>query len=122
MVLAPLDLRSRPRLAAVVLMGFFACLVPGVARADVASGRIESDTGPVVDHTLVTMPTTDVAPVGSPAGETCPGNSVVGVMSALAGGDWSGQWSNADGWSVERIKGVNIPAGTGRHWVAYVNN
>jgi hypothetical protein len=96
--------------------------LPAFASAATVSVRIEAAGGPLVPRTDVTLPTNPVTPIGAAAGQTCPGDSVIGVLNAATGGDWSGQWSAPDGWSIERIKTVNDPPISGRHWVAYVNN
>jgi hypothetical protein len=100
--------------------------LPAFAHAASVSVRIEAASAQLVPRTDVTLPTGPVTPIGAGVGQTCPGDSVIGVLNAATGGDWWGKWSAADGWSIERIKTVTVtvsdPPISGQHWVAYVNN
>jgi hypothetical protein len=106
-----------------VLVGFALSLLapPALAQAASVSVRVEAASGPLVPRTSVTLPAGPVAPAGAAADQTCAGDTVTGALDAATGGDWSGQWSAQDGWSIERLKSVSDPAGVGRRWVTYLN-
>src|SRR6476646_369666 len=95
--------------------------VPSTAAATSATVRIEIPGQTLVPQTTVQLPTTPVAPPGAPAGETCPGDSVVGAISAATGNNWSGTWSATDGWSVDSIKGFSATPAQNRKWWIYLD-
>lgn len=70
----------------------------------------------------MTAPASPVPASGVADGHTCPGNSVIGLLDAATKGDWSGVWSDTTGWSIQRIKTLDLPDGSGRRWVVYVND
>ena len=70
--------------------------------------------------TTVALPTAPVAPPNPQEDGTCPGDSVIGAISAATGNDWSGQWSATDGWSLDTIRSLTATAS--RVWYVYVNN
>lgn len=94
---------------------------PAVHAATTVSVRIEIPGQTLVPKKTVTLPSTPVAPPGAPDGQTCPGNSVVGAISAATGNDWSGTWSDTDGWSVDSIKGFLATPAQSREWWIYVD-
>jgi hypothetical protein len=105
--------------AALVVSGF---AVPAAAQAAAVSVRVEAPGGPLVPKGDVTLPSAPVPAAGVTDGHTCPGNSVIGALDAATKGDWSGVWSDATGWSIQRIKSLDLPDGGGRKWVVYVND
>jgi hypothetical protein len=114
--------RTGAVLVALIGIALSLVAVPAVAQAATVSVRVEAAGGPLVPKTDVSLPSGPVAPAGAAADQTCPGDSVIGAIHAATGGDWTGQWTSADGWSIERVGNVNIPAGSTRRWAAYVND
>jgi hypothetical protein len=104
--------------AAVLVVSVFAA--PAAAQAAAVPVRVEATTGPLVPKSDITLPATPVPASGVADGHTCPGNSVIGALDAATNGDWSGAWSDTTGWSVERIKTLELPSGDGRRWLVYV--
>ena len=97
--------------AALVVSGF---AVPAAAQAAAVSVRVEAPGGPLVPKGDVTLPSAPVPAAGVMDGHTCPGNSVIGALDAATNGDWSGVWSDTTGWSIQRIKSLDLPDGDGR--------
>jgi hypothetical protein len=95
---------------------------PALAQAQSASVRIESTIGTLVPRATFTLPDNPVAPMGKQAQGTCPGNSVVGAVSAATGNDWSGAWTDGDGWSIDKIKAVDTTGSLSRKWVVLLND
>lgn len=96
--------------------------MPAWASADSVFVRVEATSGALVPFSTITLPSSSVVPAGALDGQTCPGNSVVGAIDTATSGNWSGTWSDTSGWSVDKIKGVNSTAGTGKHWAILVDN
>ena len=94
--------------------------LPAAANAAVVFVRVEAPGGPLVPKTEITLPTDPVPASGAADGHTCPGDTVIGALDTATGGDWSGVWSDANGWSIQRIRGLDLPDGGGRRWVVYV--
>jgi hypothetical protein len=113
---------TRPRpLLGFALVAILLLAVPAAAQAISVTARVESKGGTLLPRTTLTLSPSPVAPAGASAGETCPGNSVVGVVQAGAGGNWDGTWAAQTGWSVDRIKTVTAVVGEGRKWLVFVN-
>jgi hypothetical protein len=108
------------------IVAFVACAlmlgVAGPASAATVSLRVELPGQALVPLADVTLPNAPVAGPGAGPGQTCSGNSVIAALATATGGDWGGQWSAANGWSLDTIKGTTIQAGEGRRWDVYVND
>jgi hypothetical protein len=103
------------------VIGTCAMSASASAQAATVSVRVEGVGGQLVPLTNVTLPTTPVAPLGAPDGQTCPGNSVVGAVSAATGNDWSGTWSDTTGFSIDRIKTLDNTGSLARNWAVFWN-
>lgn len=95
-------------------------VLPASAVADSVTVRIEGRSGPLFPSASVTLPTGPVAPVGATAGTgTCPGNSVVGAVDAATNHFWNGTWSDANGWSLDKVD--SLSGLTGGQWLVFVD-
>jgi hypothetical protein len=104
-----------------LLLGIAPLALPVVADAASVSVRIEAAGGPLLPATSVALPSSTVAPADAPDGLTCPGNTVIGALHGAVAGNWSGHWSAEDGWSIDRIKGIDLTGSGTAKWVAYVD-
>src|SRR4051794_2986190 len=109
------------RLALPVLVIAF-LVVPGIAQAATVTVRIETKAGTIVPRTAATLTDTGVAPSGGLPGQTCAGNSVVGAVDAVTGGNWTGTWTDLSGWSIDRIKSTTALVPDGRKWIFLVDD
>ena len=98
-----------------------AWLAPAAAQASTVSVRIETPTATLVPDTPVTLPDAPVAPAGALDGQTCAGTSVVGALSAATGNNWSGTWTDGTGWSIDRIKSVDLTSSLSKKWAVLVS-
>ncbi|HYF28726.1 MAG TPA: hypothetical protein VD931_23495 [Baekduia sp.] len=82
--------------------------------------RVEDDAATVLPRTALRTTTTPVVKDGTHA---CSGTSAAGALERATGGAWSGAWSDGFGsYSVDTIKGVAHPFGSGAYWAFYVDD
>jgi hypothetical protein len=118
-----LSFARNARLSVVWLVAILACLaVPAGASAASVTVRIEGPLGKIFPSGPVSLPTTPVAPITAPAGETCAGNTVVGAIDAATKGNWNGTWSVGGGWSLETVAGTSARLDEGRKWIVLLNH
>jgi hypothetical protein len=77
--------------------------------------RVEGPTETLVPPTQLTTTTTPVVKDGEPT-HSCTGTSAAGALQLATGGNWSGQWFNGLGYSVETIEGQSYPFTQPYYW------
>ena len=112
---------AQPAVLLSVVVLLVALAVPALAHADTVTVRIEAKSGVLVPRAQFTLPTNAVSPVGAAAGQTCPGNSVVGAVQAATSGNWNGTWTDDSGWSIDRVMSATALPSDGRKWLVFVN-
>jgi len=113
-----------PRLLLVLLGGLAAlALVPATALAAPANVtvRIEGAAQTLVPRTALRTGTEDIVKDANP-GHACSGTRAIGALERATGGQWSGTWFDAFGYSVEQIRGETHVFPAPDYFALWINN
>jgi hypothetical protein len=106
-----------------IVLAALASLAPASALAagpaDVTV-RVEDTGDTLLARSAVHTTTTPVVKDGNNA-HSCTGTSVAGALEVATGGNWSGTWSDAFGYSVEVILGESHLFSSDHYWGEFVN-
>ena len=108
---------SRTLAAAVVglALALLAALPALAAGPATVSVRVEGAGETKLPPTLVTTNTQPVVKDGN-SEHSCSGTDAVGAVQLATGGNWSGQWFNGLGYTVETVLGESHAFGSGAFW------
>ena len=94
-------------------------LLAAPASAANVTVRVEGEAQTLVPRTAVA---TSESAVGKPGQPTCAGNSALGALDSVTGGDWDGPHFAGLGYALETLKGETHAASTSSYWAFWINH